>query len=118
SDLGAHPSGVESMSGTTVDDARALFAGRNLIAVGVRGDEERRRRHGARTTFVRVIEADVDTLGAGSGHANVPPMPAQASAGEIRLVGRPATFAAAVDAIKAARGVAGATPLTGFSLAD
>ena len=44
------------MTAFTAEDAQALLGERDLIAVGVRGDEERRRRHGTKTTFVRVFE--------------------------------------------------------------
>jgi aminodeoxyfutalosine synthase len=99
------------MSGIGIDDARALLAERNLIAVGARGDEERRRRHGTRTTFVRVFEVHVEqALGAS--------IPASARAGEVRIVGRPASFEAAADAVKAVRKAAGKVPVTAFSLAD
>jgi hypothetical protein len=74
-------------AGIGIEDARALFAERNLIAVGARGDDERRRRHGARTTFVRVLEVHTDGLPAA--------LPASASPGEVRIVGVPA----AIDAM-------------------
>src|SRR4051794_29837686 len=110
--LGPHPAGMESMSAATVteNEATALLAEPNLLAVGARGDEERRRRHGLKTTFVRVLEVHVDAVPA--------VVPVSASAGEIRMTGKPASVAAAVAAIKAARTLAGSTPLTAFSLTD
>ena len=90
--------------------AEALLATRNLIDVGVQGDDVRRRMHGARTTFVRVFEVHVD--------APVPSRPAGLSAGEVRIVGRPASEAAATGVVKAAGALADGAPLTGFSLAD
>lgn len=87
--------------------------GENLIAIGAQGDEERRRRHGVKTTFVRVFEAHVDALrlaDAPSGQA--------ANAGEFRVIGKPASVADAVAAVKAAIAAAGKTPVTAFSLAD
>jgi aminodeoxyfutalosine synthase len=101
---------VEGVSAITLDEARALLAERNLIAVGARADEERRRRHGARTTFVRVLEVHADAVPSS--------LPAAASPGEIRLAGRPASFEAAAAAVRAGRALAGATPLTAYSLAD
>jgi aminodeoxyfutalosine synthase len=98
------------MSAIGVEDARALLGERNLIAVGVQGDEERRRRHGTRTTFVRVLELRTEALPAA--------LPAAASPGEVRLVGRPASIDVAVAAVTAARALAGAIPLTAYSLAD
>lgn len=82
----------------------------NLIAFGARGDEERRRRHGAKTTFVRVFEVHVDAIPVA--------IPAGVTAGECRVVGKPASAEAAVAAVKAARAAAGAVPVTAFSLID
>ena len=104
------PAGMEGMNAISVEEARAILGDRDLIAVGARGDEERRRRHGRKTTFVRVMEVHVDAVPAA--------LPASASAGEIRITGRPASVAAAVAAVKAARTLGGPTPVTAFSLAD
>ena len=82
----------------------------SLVDVGVQGDDVRRRMHGARTTFVRVFEVHVD--------APVPARPAGLSAGEVRIVGRPASEAAATGAVRAAAALADGAPLTGFSLSD
>jgi aminodeoxyfutalosine synthase len=101
---------MEDMSAISVEEARAILGDRDLIAVGARGDDERRRRHGRKTTFVRVLEVH--------GEAVPAVWPASASAGEIRLTGKPPSVAAAVAAVKAARTLAGVTPVTAFSLAD
>jgi aminodeoxyfutalosine synthase len=101
---------MEAMSPLSLDEAQAILDDKNLIAVGMRGDEERRRRHGTATTFVRVFEVHTDAVPAA--------LPASASAGEIRLTGRPASVAAAVAAVEAARVLAGAIPVTAYSLAD
>jgi aminodeoxyfutalosine synthase len=98
------------MSAIGLDDARALLAERDLISVGARGDDERRRRHGVRTTFVRVLQVHVDNVN-GS-------ILASASAGEVRIVGRPASFESGATAIAAVRRAAGVVPVTAFSLAD
>jgi CofH/MqnC-like protein len=82
----------------------------NLIAFGARGDEERRRRHGVKTTFVRVFEVHVGAIPA--------LIPAGVTAGEFRVIGAPASAAAAVAAVKAAIAAAGKVPVTAFSLAD
>ena len=106
----------------TTSKAEALLATSNLIDVGVQGDDVRRRMHGARTTFVRVFEVHVDAT-----DAPVPARPRSAdpvglaaglSAGEVRIVGRPASEAAATGAVRAAGALADGAPLTGFSLAD
>lgn len=82
----------------------------DLIAVGVTGDEIRRRLHGARTTFVRVLETHVDALLTG--------IPAGTQCGEIRIIGVPASLEAAVKAVASVKALAGDVPVTGFSAAD
>lgn len=91
-------------------EAQALLETRDLIAIGMRADEVRRRLHGSRTTFVRVFEIHVDR----------PPgaLPPGTSAGEFRIIGRPASLDAAIAAVRSAERLAGSVPVTGFSLAD
>ena len=91
-------------------EAHEILESRDLIAIGMKADEVRRRLHGARTTFVRVFEIHVDA----------PPsaLPPRTSAGEFRIVGRPGSLDAAVGTVRAAAGLAGGVPVTGFSLAD
>jgi aminodeoxyfutalosine synthase len=91
-------------------EAQELLESKDLIAIGMRADEVRRRRHGVRTTFVRVFEIHVDVP--------VTSLPARTSAGEFRIVGSPRSFDAATVAVRNGRALAGAAPLTGFSLAD
>ena len=82
----------------------------DLIAVGVQGDDVRRRMHGTRTTFCRVFEV----------HVGAPPatLPAGVNAGEFRIVGKPATIEAALQAVAATSALAGGAIVTGFSLTD
>jgi aminodeoxyfutalosine synthase len=101
---------MEGMTVVSLEEAEAILADRNLIAVGVRGDEARRARHGAKTTFVRVLEVHTDALPGALPHG--------ANAGEIRVTGKPPSVAAAIATVKAARNLAGDTPLSAFSLAD
>ena len=100
------------MTAFTTENAQALLGERDLIAVGTRGDNERRRRHGTTTPFVRVFEVHGDAVPA--------LLPARANAGEIRLAGRPASLEHAVAAVSAARRLADAAvvPLTAYSLTD
>lgn len=98
------------MTAISVDEARTLLGSHDLLAIGSRADEERRRRHGTRTTFVRVLELHVDALPAA--------LPASFSAGEIRLVGTPASVDEALDKVVQARALAGPHPLTAFALND
>ena len=100
------------MTAFTTEDAQALLDERDLIGIGIRGDEERRRRHGIRTTFVRVFEVHGDAVPSGP--------PAKASAGEIRLTGRPRSLEDAVAAVAAARKLSdrSGVPLTAYALTD
>jgi len=95
---------------TSAMTPEAILSTHDLIAVGTQGDDVRRRMHGARTTFVRVFEI----------HAGAPPaaLPAGLAAGELRIVGRPATVEAALAVVTDAAAIAAGVPLTGFSLAD
>jgi aminodeoxyfutalosine synthase len=113
-DLEPDPPGVEGMTAISLDEAQAILADRNLIAVGARGDEARRRRHGNKTTFVRVFEVHTDALRLGSGQA----IPASARPGEIRVTGKPPSVAAAVASITAVRALAGPIPVSAYSLDD
>jgi aminodeoxyfutalosine synthase len=81
----------------------------DIISLGAAADEVRRRRHGARTTFVRVAAVDA-TPGA---DITIPP-----AAGEVRITGRPASVAAAVQRTREVVAAAGTTPVSGFSLSD
>jgi hypothetical protein len=91
-------------------DARAILETHDLIAVGAMADGVRRRMHGARTTFQRVFEVHVEAVPSA--------LPASLAAGDIRIVGRPASPSAAADAARAVAPLAGSVPVSGFSLAD
>lgn len=94
----------------TAADAQMLLETPDLIAVGALGDDIRKRMHGTRTTFVRVFEVHVDAPPAS--------LPKSLAAGEIRVVGRPATTADAVSVVRAVFDLANGIPVTGFSLPD
>lgn len=91
-------------------DAQTLLDTPDLIAVGSLGDDMRRRMHGTRTTFVRVFEIHVDA----------PPstLPANLQAGEFRIIGRPASLAACLSAVRSAFELSAGKLLSGFSLSD
>lgn len=95
----------------TVTEAEltTLAASHDIIKIGMLADEARRERHGARTTFVRVADVGVEP----GSELTVPP-----SAGEIRIVGTPATRASAVKRVREAIAVANQIPVSAFSLAD
>ena len=89
-------------------DARVILDSHDLISVGAMADDVRRRLHGVRTTFVRVLQIHVDA----------PPPAVRVTAGECRIIGRPASVAIAVAAARAAADRAAEAPVTGFSLDD
>jgi aminodeoxyfutalosine synthase len=91
-------------------DAQILLDTSDLIAVGSLGDDVRRRLHGTRTMFVRVFEI----------HVAAPPstLPANLEAGEFRIIGRPASLAAGLAAVRSACDLSAGKPLSGFSLSD
>jgi aminodeoxyfutalosine synthase len=95
------------MEGMTAEE---ILETPDLIAVGIEGDEVRRRMHGAQTTFVRVLEVHVD--------APLHSLPSAAQPGEIRIVGVPPSIDAAVAAVRAAVSVANTIPVTGYSVSD
>lgn len=94
-----------------VSDAElsTLAASYDIITLGVKADEVRRARHGTRTTFVRVADVPC-TPGAA---LDVP-----AAAGEVRIVGRPESRAAALDRVREVAAVTRGAPVSGFSLAE
>src|SRR5450631_3407705 len=95
----------------TVSDAdlATLAATHDIINLGMLADEESRRRHGTRTTFVRVAVVSADLDG---------PLRLPAAAGEVRIEGAPSSLAAAIGRVKQVKAVAGGVPLSGYSLAD
>jgi 2-iminoacetate synthase ThiH len=86
-----------------------LTSTHDIISLGMLADGERRRRHGIRTTFVRVARVSADPA---------EPLRPFASAGELRIEGVPATRMEAVERVRQAAAVAGGVPLSGYSLAD
>ena len=97
------------MVGMPLTDAELidLATSRDIISIGMLADDVRRQFHGIRTTFVRVAEIAPDPCA---------PVRAPAAAGELRIVGVPASRAAAVERVRevTARGI----PVSAFSLAD
>jgi aminodeoxyfutalosine synthase len=90
----------------------SLAASHDIIRVGMLADDVRRRHHGLTTTFVRV--ADVPA-------AMGEPVLIPSGAGEVRIVGAPATRAAAVERVREVAAAAGRAPgaaLSAYSLSD
>jgi hypothetical protein len=90
--------------------AQQILETPDLIAVGISGDEIRRRIHGTKTTFVRVFEIHVGAVPQA--------LPPRTDAGEFRIVGRPASLAKAAESVRASVALANGAPVTGFSVDD
>ncbi len=93
----------------TADEIDQLAAAHDVLALGMLADEQRRRAHGTRVTFVRVACCAYDKPLAEA----VPP-----AAREVRLTGTPPSLDVALTAVHAARAVAGDRAVSGFSLPD
>jgi aminodeoxyfutalosine synthase len=93
----------------SADSLSTLLASPDIITLGIAADEARRSRHGNRTTFVRVAEVD-PTPGA---PLAIPPL-----AGEIRIVGTPASRTAAIQRVNDVVAAAAGKPVSAYSLAD
>jgi aminodeoxyfutalosine synthase len=93
----------------TDSDLASLSSSYDIIRIGMLGDEVRRSRHGATTTFVRVADISVEP----DAPVHVPP-----AAGEVRIVGTPATRAAAVARVAEVIAAAGRVPVSAFALSD
>ena len=96
----------------TDTELTSLAASHDIISLGMLADEVRRRRHGMRTTFLRV--ADVP-LAPAKDAGDPAPSPL---AGELRIVGTPASRAAAIQRVTQVAAAANGIALSGFSLAD
>jgi 2-iminoacetate synthase ThiH len=91
------------------EDLSALAATHDIVRLGMMADEARRARHGARTTFVRVADVDADP----GAPVVVPP-----AAGEVRIVGVPASRSSALARVGEVLSAAAGVPVSAFSLAD
>jgi aminodeoxyfutalosine synthase len=87
----------------------SLTSTHDIISLGMLADDVRRQRHGAKTTFVRVATTAAE-VGA--------PIVRPPSAGELRIVGIPASRAAAITRVREVAGAAAGAAVTAFSLAD
>jgi len=94
-----------------VTDAQltSLAASHDIISIGMLADDVRRERHGTKTTFLRVADVPAES---GVPHAW------PAAAGELRIVGVPASRAAAIERIREVVAAANGAAVSGFSLAD
>jgi hypothetical protein len=93
----------------SADDWATLTSTPDILSLGMAADELRRRRHGDRITFLRVVDID---LAAADGDTSPP-----VAAGEIRVHGA-LDDPRCLDRLRAVAAAAGRTPVTGFSLTD
>jgi aminodeoxyfutalosine synthase len=94
---------------STDTDLPSLASSHDIIAIGMMADEARRSRHGAVTTFVRVVDLSSEP---GASVAVAP------TAGEARIVGVPADPTAAVARVREVVAQSGSVPVSAYSLAD
>lgn len=92
----------------TADEFGELVDGRDLIVLGMLADAVRKRRHGTRTTFVRVMEVPFDS--------EAPPAEAGPAGGLWRLTGVPPSTETLTPLVARMAQRAGATAVSGFSL--
>jgi aminodeoxyfutalosine synthase len=90
-------------------DIMSLAASHDIIDLGMRADAVRRKKHGNKTTFLRVAVIDA-TPGA--------PIVCPPAAGEVRIVGVPATRTAAVARVKEVAEAVKGVPVSAFALSD
>src|ERR1051326_592905 len=90
-------------------DPEVLAASNDIITIGMRADEIRRRIHGTATTFVRVADVPVDA----AAPVAIPP-----AAGEVRITGVPPSREGAVARVRAVADASRGVALSAFSLAD
>ena len=88
-------------------EAARVLACPDLVSVGVLGELARRAKHGDVVTFGQVLVVAGDEVPSEVG-----------SATEVRITTRPASVDAACAQVRAVAAVAGALPVTGFSVAD
>jgi aminodeoxyfutalosine synthase len=93
----------------TNDEVEALAASRDIISLGMMADDIRRQHHGNRTTFLRVASVPIESVAVAAWPA---------TAGEIRIVGTPASQMAAVERIREVAVLARSIPVSGFALDD
>lgn len=90
-------------------DLTTLAASHDIISLGMRADDVRQKRHGLRTTFVRVAIVSAEPRA---------PLSLPPAAREIRIQGQPASVQAAVARIREVIAAAHGVPVSAFSLPD
>lgn len=109
SDLDAQLARIAAGESLTEAELTALAAASDILPVGMLADAARRRLHGARTTYVRVLLVAAD----GAAGAEIPD-----TAREVRLTATTESLDAAVAAVAAVSAKAQGRAVSGFSWAD
>jgi len=99
-------------AGEALSDAAgaALAESTDILTLGMLADEARRRKHGARTTYVRVADVSLPLPGE--------PVVIPAAAREVRVLADAATIEARLQALHEVVRAAGTVPVSAGSLAD
>ena len=100
---------IEAGEALSTEEIQALATTPDILPLGMLADTWRRRRYGARTTFLRVATYRVDA----AFDEPVPPM-----AREIRIAGAPSDLSSAVDVVSRAKTAAGGRTVSAFSWGD
>jgi aminodeoxyfutalosine synthase len=100
---------IEAGELLSTEEIQELASTPDILPLGMLADTARRRRHGARTTFLRVA---VYPLDASFGDA-VPPQ-----AKEVRITGSPKDVSHALELLKRVKKIAGGRPASAFSWTD
>jgi len=99
---------IEAGERLSADEIQELATTPDILPLGMLADTARRRRHGARTTFVRVATYPLDTV--------IHVVPAQAK--EIRITGSPEHLSQALDVLARAKTTAGGRTISALSWTD
>jgi len=99
---------IEAGERLSANEIQELATTPDILPLGMLADTARRRRHGARTTFVRVAMYPLDTV--------IHVVPAQAK--EIRITGSPEHLSQALDVLAKAKKTAGGRTISALSWTD
>jgi aminodeoxyfutalosine synthase len=100
---------IEAGDRLSAEEIQELASTPDILPIGMLADTARRRRHGARTTFLRVAVYPADASFADA-------VPSQAK--EIRITGSPKDVSQAVELLDRVKAIAGGRPISAFSWTD
>jgi aminodeoxyfutalosine synthase len=100
---------IEAGERLSAEEIQELASTPDILPLGMLADTARRRRHGARTTFLRVAVYPLDASFADA-------VPSQAK--EIRITGSPKDVSHALELLERVKTIAGVRPISAFSWSD